>query len=242
MFGAPENITSIPQPSLSPTNPNYPPLLVVPHPFTIPPFPPFIPPVPPRLPNGTIPIPPPGWIPTPGHHTNKPSASPHIPSAASIPPPSTFFRPPPPIMVPSSVLPPSQMFPLAVQPAGYLGEVNPLMDSSVLPLQRPPWPVPLLPSFNPFVPPPGYPFKKKIPHKITVEKVLEAIIDELKVIIKKDISRRMVEGIAFKEFEEWWECQEKKSKVGYNNPMMNRNVKLSCSHILTCFFFQRMNQ
>lgn len=58
---------------------------------------------------------------------------------------------------------------------------------------------------------------KKIPHKVTVEKALEAIMDELKAIIRKDITRRMVEGIAFKVFEEWWECQEKKSKVGSNN-------------------------
>lgn len=91
------------------------------------------------------------------------------------------------------------------------------MDKSAsLPFQRPPWPVPPLPSFNPFVPPPGYPFVKKIPHKVTVEKVLGAIVDELKAIIRKDITRRMVEGNAFKVFEEWWECQEKKSKVGSN--------------------------
>lgn len=41
-------------------------------------------------------------------------------------------------------------------------------------------------------------------------------MDELKAIVKKDITRRMVEGIAFKVFEEWWECQEKKTKVGSN--------------------------
>lgn len=63
------------------------------------------------------------------------------------------------------------------------------------------------------MPPPGYPVIKENPHKVTVEKVLEAIIDELKVIIRKDITRRMVEGIAFRAFEDWWECQEKKTKV-----------------------------
>lgn len=50
-------------------------------------------------------------------------------------------------------------------------------------------------------------------HKVTVEKVFQVITDELKVIIKKDISRRMVEGIAFKIFEDWWESQDKKTKV-----------------------------
>lgn len=185
-----------PQTFLSLTNPYYPQPLVAPHPFTIPPFPPpFIPPVPPRLPNGTIPIPPPGWIPPPGRQSSRPTTSPHVS-------PLTFLRPPP--MVP----PPAQMFPVAMQPAGSLAEGNPPAA-----IQRPPWPVPLVPSFNPFVPPPGYPFGKKIPHRVTVEKVLEAIMEELKAIIKKDISRRTVEGIAFKVFEEWWECQEKKSKV-----------------------------
>lgn len=58
---------------------------------------------------------------------------------------------------------------------------------------------------------------KEVPHKVTVEKVLDALMDNLKAIIKKDITRRMVEGIAFKVFEEWWERQEKKSKVGSNN-------------------------
>lgn len=53
-----------------------------------------------------------------------------------------------------------------------------------------------------------------------MEKVLGAIMDELKAIIKKDITRRMVEGIAFKVFEEWWECQEKKSKVGSHNILL----------------------
>lgn len=38
-------------------------------------------------------------------------------------------------------------------------------------------------------------------------------MDELKSIIKKDITRRMIEGTAFKAFEDWWDCQEKKEKV-----------------------------
>lgn len=51
------------------------------------------------------------------------------------------------------------------------------------------------------------------PHKITAEKVLEVLVNELKSIIKKDITRRMIEGVAFKAFEEWWDCHEKKTKV-----------------------------
>lgn len=51
------------------------------------------------------------------------------------------------------------------------------------------------------------------PHRVTVERVLTVLMDELKLIIKKDITRRMIEGVAFKAFEDWWNCQEKKTKV-----------------------------
>lgn len=218
-----EDISSLPQPpsfpSLKSTNrlltPQAPPAIrpqrshppVTPFPFPIPPFPPSIPPVPPRLPNGTIPIPPPGWIPPPGHHTGIP-----IPPPPSIPPPPTFLGPPPPLMVPFSVPPPVHTFPLHMQPAGPLDNGNPPRHGSA-PFPRPPWPAPPFPRFNPFVPPPDYPLVRENPHKVTVEKVLEVIMDELKLIIKKDMTRRMIEGIAFRAFEDWWECQEKKTKV-----------------------------
>lgn len=78
-----------------------------------------------------------------------------------------------------------------------------------LPFPLPPWPSP----FNPFVPPPNFPVVRENPHKLTIAKVLQVIIDELKVIIKKDITRGMIEGIAFKRFEDWWECEDRKTKV-----------------------------
>lgn len=59
------------------------------------------------------------------------------------------------------------------------------------------------------------------PHKLTVEKVLEVIMDELRSIIKKDITRRMIEGIAFKAFEDWWDCQEKKTRVSSLHPKLS---------------------
>ena len=65
------------------------------------------------------------------------------------------------------------------------------------------------------MPPPDYSLVRENPHKVTVEKVLEVIVDELKSIIKKDIIRRMIEGVAFKAFEDWWDCQEKKTKVSF---------------------------
>jgi len=63
------------------------------------------------------------------------------------------------------------------------------------------------------VPPPEYPLVWENPHKVTIDKVIEVIMDELKSIIKKDMTRRMIEGTAFKAFEDWWSCQEKKTKV-----------------------------
>ncbi|XP_056231274.1 histone-lysine N-methyltransferase SETD1B-like isoform X2 [Seriola aureovittata] len=187
---------------------------VTPFPFPIPPFPPSIPPVPPRLPNGTIPIPPPSWIPPPGHHIRIPIPPPPIPPPPSIPPPPLFLGPPPPLMVPPSVPPPMHSYPLPMQPEGRLDKGNPPKHGSApLPFPRPPWPAPPFPRFNPFVPPPDYTVVREDPHKVTAEKVLEVLMDELKSIIKKDITRRMIEGVAFKAFEDWWDCQEKKTKI-----------------------------
>ncbi|XP_074525821.1 histone-lysine N-methyltransferase SETD1B-A-like [Halichoeres trimaculatus] len=180
-------------------------------PFPVPPFPP---PVPLRLPNGTIPIPPPGWVPPLGHRTHIPIPPPPIPPPPSIPPPPTFLGPPLPLIPPPSVLPPVPTFPLLIQSTGGLEKGTPPRPASTpVPFPRPPWPAPPLPRFNPFVPPPGFPVMRENPHKITLEKVLEVIVDELKSIIKKDITRRMIEGVAYKAFEDWWVCQEEKRKI-----------------------------
>lgn len=62
------------------------------------------------------------------------------------------------------------------------------------------------------------------PHKVTVEKVLEVIMDELKSIMKKDLTRRMIEGVSFKAFEDWWDCQEKKTKVSSLHPSLSHKL------------------
>ncbi|XP_068559706.1 histone-lysine N-methyltransferase SETD1B-A-like [Cebidichthys violaceus] len=186
---------------------------VTPFPFPIPPFPPSVPPVPPRLPNGTIPIPPPGWIPPPGHHTGISIPPPPFPAPPSIPPAPTFLRPPPGLMVLPSVPPPVHTYSLPMHPAVPLDKGNPPMHGSAPPFPGPPWPLPHFPRFNRFVPPPDYPLVWVNPHKVTIDKVLEVIMDELKSIIKKDMTRRMIEGVAFKAFEDWWDCQEKKRKT-----------------------------
>uniref|UniRef100_A0A8C4Q368 [histone H3]-lysine(4) N-trimethyltransferase n=1 Tax=Eptatretus burgeri TaxID=7764 RepID=A0A8C4Q368_EPTBU len=91
----------------------------------------------------------------------------------------------------------------------------------------PPPPIPWPGSFNPTVPPPGFPprppieecpgvptvatipppAKKEDPHRATVDGVLEAAIKELKNIMIRDVTRRMVEGLAFKTYDLWWEIR-----------------------------------
>ncbi|XP_030000084.1 histone-lysine N-methyltransferase SETD1B-like [Sphaeramia orbicularis] len=210
-------------PSLSsldgiPSGPSCPPTTSFPFPPHF--FPPSLPPVPPRLPNGTIPIPPPppGWVPPPSHCTGIPIPPPPLPPPPHPPPhilpPPDFLRPPPPLLVPPSVPPVVHKYPLPTQSAGGLDSGSlPRPSSATLPFCRPPWPSPPFPRFNPFVPPPDFLLDRENPHKMTIEKVLEIIVNELKSIIKKDIKRQMIEGLAFKAFEDWWDCQEKKTKV-----------------------------
>ncbi|KAL1128908.1 hypothetical protein AAG570_013442 [Ranatra chinensis] len=50
------------------------------------------------------------------------------------------------------------------------------------------------------------------PHDATIKTVLERITLELKQILKKDFNRKMVETIAFKAFEKWWDDGERDSK------------------------------
>lgn len=71
------------------------------------------------------------------------------------------------------------------------------------------------------------------PHKVTIEKVLDILMDELKSIIKKDITRRMIEGVAFKAFEDWWCSQEKKMKVKPSHSLSHGHmIKTICGSTL----------
>uniref|UniRef100_UPI003AACB00A histone-lysine N-methyltransferase SETD1B-A-like n=1 Tax=Centroberyx gerrardi TaxID=166262 RepID=UPI003AACB00A len=200
-----QRLSSKPPPATSSRH-SHPP--VTPFLFPIPSVPPSIPPFPVRLPNGTIPFPPPGWIPPPGHHTGIPVPPPPIPR------PPVLLGPPPPLIAPPSVAHPVHPYPVHMKPAEHLDKGNPPRHGSApLSFCGLPWPSLPFPRFNPFVPPPGYEPVRENPHKVTVEKVLGVIMEELKSIIKKDITRRMIEGVAFKAFEEWWDCQERKAKV-----------------------------
>ncbi|XP_067339263.1 histone-lysine N-methyltransferase SETD1B-A isoform X3 [Channa argus] len=75
------------------------------------------------------------------------------------------------------------------------------------------WQHPSIPKFNPTVPPPGYDTKKEDPHKSTVDGVLLVIVKELKAIMKRDLNRKMVEVVAFRAFDEWWDKKERSAKA-----------------------------
>ncbi|XP_016302685.1 histone-lysine N-methyltransferase SETD1B-A-like isoform X5 [Sinocyclocheilus anshuiensis] len=79
--------------------------------------------------------------------------------------------------------------------------------------QGQPWHLPNMPKFNPAVPPPGYEPQKEDPHKATVDAVLMLIVKELKSIMKRDLNRKMVEVVAFRAFDEWWDKQERSAKA-----------------------------
>ncbi|GCB83782.1 hypothetical protein scyTo_0024323, partial [Scyliorhinus torazame] len=60
----------------------------------------------------------------------------------------------------------------------------------------------------------SWPFEgqKEDPHLSTVDSVLANLIQEMKSIMKRDINRKMVEMVAFRTFDEWWERKEQKAK------------------------------
>lgn len=67
-------------------------------------------------------------------------------------------------------------------------------------------------------------------------------MDELKSVIKKDITRKITEGVAFKAFEDWWDTQEKKTRVSSSLSHTHRKVLFDeCAPLtlfIVAFFFQ----
>nr|XP_054749083.1 histone-lysine N-methyltransferase SETD1A-like isoform X2 [Lytechinus pictus] len=75
------------------------------------------------------------------------------------------------------------------------GSVPPWMAAPFMP----PIPESLLPSLDK---------PQRDPEKELVNEVLKTVIQEMKLIMKKDLNRKMVESKAFKSFETWWDtCQ-----------------------------------
>ncbi|XP_041972422.1 histone-lysine N-methyltransferase SETD1 isoform X2 [Aricia agestis] len=51
------------------------------------------------------------------------------------------------------------------------------------------------------------------PYYPTINSVIERVTTELKMILKKDFNKKMIESTAFKHFEVWWDEQSRKTRV-----------------------------
>lgn len=51
------------------------------------------------------------------------------------------------------------------------------------------------------------------PNAATIMSVLSSLIQEMKSTMQRDLNRKMVENVAFRAFDEWWERKEEKAKV-----------------------------
>ncbi|MBN3304304.1 SE1BA methyltransferase, partial [Amia calva] len=161
-----------------------------------------------------IPIPPPGFPPLPPMQAGFPLPPPHLP------PPPAVAGPHPPLPPPSGVPPHPMLHTLHHYPPNMIPMMqfgNPYRPFTIgggpaaNMVHGQPWHP--LPKFNPSVPPPGYEPKKEDPHKATVDGVLLVIVKELKAIMKRDLNRKMVEVVAFRAFDEWWEKKERSAKA-----------------------------
>ncbi|XP_076845195.1 histone-lysine N-methyltransferase SETD1B-A [Brachyhypopomus gauderio] len=222
----------------SPTPPVFrippPPVLLPPPGYPVPPprilpqngpglrgFTPLPPPAPVRLtpPPPNLPVPPSTFYPPPSRSTEnvgRPRQWKSPPAPLPIPTRITQGKAQPVFPPPFPIPPPPPPFPGAPQDGFRLRSLPPPNPSSVLtavPGYRAPWPPPLLPVFDPTVPPPGYTPAHQPLHKATLEGVLAAVAEELRAIVKKDILRRMVEGVAFSAFDQWWDEKVHSAKV-----------------------------
>ncbi|GFY66481.1 histone-lysine N-methyltransferase SETD1B-A [Trichonephila inaurata madagascariensis] len=72
-------------------------------------------------------------------------------------------------------------------------------------------PIHIPPPFSTAFPPPT--LGAIDPHAPTISGVLACVIKEMKQVMKKDISKKMVEATAFKRFEQWWDEQLHQEKL-----------------------------
>lgn len=77
---------------------------------------------------------------------------------------------------------------------------------------------------------------KESPHNATVDEVLAVVAAELRAIVKKDIHRRMIEIVAFKAFDQWWDDKEQAAKVGFDS-YFSCNDGLCCADLYFHYHF-----
>lgn len=54
------------------------------------------------------------------------------------------------------------------------------------------------------------------PYEKTIKSVLDRMTEELKVILKRDFNKRMIEGFSYKKYEAWWDDKERNKSKGEN--------------------------
>ncbi|XP_063697695.1 histone-lysine N-methyltransferase SETD1 [Culicoides brevitarsis] len=54
------------------------------------------------------------------------------------------------------------------------------------------------------------------PYEKTIKSVLERMTEELKVILKRDFNKRMIEGFSYKKYEAWWDEKVRNKNKGEN--------------------------
>lgn len=164
-----------------------------------------VPPVPPPLPNFTPTYPPvPPIIPPPFMPPYNPT----------IPPPPTYSAVPvvahrlpvPPLSI-ATIPPPHPLVPPAFHPT-YPPQFVSTLNGVPTPSTYPTFPSGPLPS----------PQEQRVPHRKNwktriSEEVLKRIAEELALILKKDVLKRLVENSAFKALDGWWDNVQK-AKVG----------------------------
>ncbi|XP_062854258.1 histone-lysine N-methyltransferase SETD1B-A [Trichomycterus rosablanca] len=190
--------------------------------FQMPPPPVLLPPpgfLPPNLP---LCGPPPSLLPPVPSLLNSSSSNPSVPpSLFYLPPkvpvsnvnrPSRFPSPPAPLPIPTRITQ-GKSQPVYPTPFPILAPPTPLPYQAF-----PSWPPPPVPVFDSSVPPPGYVPVSASLHKATVDGVMAAVAVELRAIVKKDIHRRMIEVVAFGEFDQWWNENERTAKISTGHP------------------------
>lgn len=72
---------------------------------------------------------------------------------------------------------------------------------------------------------PSYHVSKEEPYEKTIKTVLDRMTEELKVILKRDFNKRMIEGFAYKKYEAWWDEKERNKSKGENEAPNRQDTK-----------------
>ncbi|XP_063541575.1 histone-lysine N-methyltransferase SETD1 [Cydia strobilella] len=96
--------------------------------------------------------------------------------------------------------------PTAYPPPGYAGELALPYGAA---FAGPPL---LAQPYQPFVDQPPAQQELDNPYFPTINSVIDRVTAELKAILKKDFNKKMIESTAFKNFEQWWDEQSRKTR------------------------------